>query len=135
MILILKKSIMVPGTLLSLNILRKQSRIFRLKIWSVFVSFVAPQTRLAQLEERSTFNRVVVGSIPTSGECLFVYYNITFAYLFSHLISPLHTFFWHKTPLHASLDVREEANYSIWYSVSQVLQSIFHFHQKLVVTL
>ena len=30
------------------------------------------QTRLAQLEERSAFNRVVVGSIPTSGACFFV---------------------------------------------------------------
>ena len=27
-------------------------------------------TRLAQLEERSAFNRVVVGSIPTSGDLL-----------------------------------------------------------------
>ena len=29
------------------------------------------QTRLAQLEERSAFNRVVVGSIPTSGGLIF----------------------------------------------------------------
>jgi hypothetical protein len=29
-------------------------------------------TRLAQSEERSTFNRVVVGSIPTSGAILFL---------------------------------------------------------------
>ena len=34
--------------------------------------FLAVSTRLAQLEERSAFNRVVVGSIPTSGAfCVF----------------------------------------------------------------
>ena len=35
-------------------------------------------TRLAQLEERSAFNRVVVGSIPTSGGNMF--YSSLFCY-------------------------------------------------------
>jgi hypothetical protein len=39
-------------------------------------------TRLAQLEERSTFNRVVVGSIPTSGV------------LFAQVPFGLHPFCW-----------------------------------------
>jgi hypothetical protein len=40
------------------------------KVSMLELSYDEQPTRLAQLEERSTFNRVVVGSIPTSGVLL-----------------------------------------------------------------
>ncbi len=41
-------------------------------VWKIAKLFLRVRqcTRLAQLEERSAFNRVVVGSIPTSGAFL-----------------------------------------------------------------
>ena len=41
-----------------------------LQIYNSIVKKLVAPTRLAQLEERSAFNRVVVGSIPTSGAFL-----------------------------------------------------------------
>lgn len=45
------------------------SKIF---FYSYFWDKSTSETRLAQLVERSTFNRVVVGSTPTSGEAFFL---------------------------------------------------------------
>ena len=48
------------------------------------VLFECQQTLLAQLVERTTFNRVVVGSIPTWGEIFILFIN-TFIHLPTYL--------------------------------------------------